>query len=185
MKPSILTSARLALAAILLTGLTVHAAEPPTCLVVGVSDGDTITARCGAPGAYEEVRVRVAGIDAPEKGQPFGARAKEAMSRLLYGKQARLECHKTDRYGRGVCDVWVAPASAPGGPLTLDAGLAAITQGMAWWYRAYAREQTPEARGQYEFAEQEARAKHAGLWRDAEPVAPWEWRRRGQSSGQL
>lgn len=65
---TLFTSARLALAAILLTGLTAHAAEPRTCLVVGVSDGDTITARCGAPGAYEQVRARVAGIDAPEKG---------------------------------------------------------------------------------------------------------------------
>lgn len=105
-------------------GLPAHAAEPRTCLVVGVSDGDTITARCGEPGAYEQMRVRVAGIGAPEKGQPFGARAKDAMSDLVNEKLARLECHKTDRYGRGICDVWGAPASAPNGPVTLNAGLA-------------------------------------------------------------
>jgi endonuclease YncB( thermonuclease family) len=52
-----------------------------------------------------------------------------------------------------------------------------ITVGMAWWYRAYAGEQTPQARGQYEFAEQEARAKRAGLWADPEPTPPWEWRK--------
>lgn len=184
MMRSILISARLAMAAILLTAVNVQAAEPRTCLVVGVSDGDTITTRCGEPGAYEQVRVRLAGIDAPEKGQAFGDRSKEAMSRLVYGKPARLDCYKTDRYGRSVCNVWVAPASASNGPLTLDAGLAMIAQGEAWWYRAYAREQTPEARGQYEFAEQEARAKHVGLWRDAEPVPPWEWRRRGRNGGQ-
>jgi len=52
-----------------------------------------------------------------------------------------------------------------------------VTQGMAWWYRAYAPEQTPEARGQYEFAEAEAKARRVGLWSDREPVAPWEWRK--------
>jgi endonuclease YncB( thermonuclease family) len=48
---------------------------------------------------------------------------------------------------------------------------------MAWWYRHYAKEQTPEQRGQYEFAELEAKAKKVGLWQEPEPVAPWEWRR--------
>jgi endonuclease YncB( thermonuclease family) len=53
-----------------------------------------------------------------------------------------------------------------------------LTVGLAWWYRYYAREQTPEQRGQYEFAEFEAKAKKAGLWQEPEPVAPWDWRRR-------
>lgn len=153
-----------------------HASEPRVCLVVGVSDGDTITARCGQPGAYKQVKVRISAIDAPERRQPFGARAKEALSDLVFDKMARLECNKTDRYRRSVCSVWVAPASAPAGPKTLDAGLAMITQGMAWWYRAYSREQTAEQRGQYEFAEQEASARRAGLWRDVDPVPPWQWR---------
>jgi endonuclease YncB( thermonuclease family) len=52
-----------------------------------------------------------------------------------------------------------------------------ITQGMAWWYRAYAREQSLQERGQYEFAELEAKARKVGLWRDAEPIAPWDWRK--------
>lgn len=129
------------------------------------------------PGAYEQIKVRLNGIDAPEKKQPFGERAKQAMSDLVYMKDVDLDCFKTDRYRRSVCKVMVAPASAPDGPLTLDAGLAMVTIGMAWWYRAYSREQTPQERGQYEFAEAEAKAKHAGLWRDADPVAPWEWRK--------
>jgi endonuclease YncB( thermonuclease family) len=135
------------------------------------------TARCGQPGAYEQRKVRLSGIDAPERKQPFGARAKDALSDLTFSKVVDLRCTKTDRYGRSVCSVWVAPASAPDGPQALDAGLAMVTLGMAWWYRAYAREQTPQERGQYEFAEQEARAKKAGLWRDGDAVAPWEWRR--------
>lgn len=100
----------------------------------------------------------------------------------MYGKPVHLECHKADRYGRSVCDVWVAPASSPNGPLTLDAGLAMVSIGMAWWYRAYASEQTPQTRGQYEFAEQEARARRAGLWADREPVAPWDWRKASRAT---
>lgn len=125
--------------------------------------------------------MRFNGIDAPEKRQPFGERAKQAMSDLVYMKTVELDCRKTDRYGRSVCRVHVAPASAPRGPATLDAGLAMITLGLAWWYRDYAREQTPQERGQYEFAEQEARAKGAGLWVDKRAMAPWEWRRERRS----
>jgi endonuclease YncB( thermonuclease family) len=152
-------------------------AAPRTCLVVGVVDGDTIKARCGQPGSYDEIKVRFNGIDAPEKRQPFGERAKQAMSDLVYMKDVDLDCIKTDRYGRSVCKVMVAPASAPHGPKTLDAGLAMVTIGMAWWYRAYSREQTLQERGQYEFAETEAKARRAGLWRDVEPLAPWDWRK--------
>lgn len=150
------------------------------CLVVGISDGDTLTARCPTEDAahpYQQVKVRLAGIDAPERKQPFGSRARQALADITFQKQARLDCVKKDRYKRSVCNVWVAPASAPDGPKTLDAGLAMVTQGMAWWYRGYSRDQTPEARGKYEVAEQEARAKRVGLWSHSEPTPPWEWRR--------
>ncbi|BEP64430.1 hypothetical protein GmRootV213_49840 (plasmid) [Variovorax sp. V213] len=70
----------LLLAGLLSLPALAQAAEPRTCLVVGVSDGDTITARCGAAGNYEQIKVRFNGIDAPEKGQPFGRRAKEALA---------------------------------------------------------------------------------------------------------
>ncbi|WP_326538503.1 thermonuclease family protein [Pseudorhodoferax sp.] len=158
-------------------------AQGRVCLVVGVSDGDTLTARCGEPGAYQQIKVRLSGIDAPEKRQAYGERARQALAALTFQHQARLDCAKTERYGRSVCSVWVAPATAPDGPKTLDAGLAMVTQGLAWWYRAYAREQTPEARGQYEFAEREARARRAGLWGDAEPTAPWDWRHSSSTVG--
>ncbi len=52
-----------------------------------------------------------------------------------------------------------------------------VILGMAWWYRSYAKEQPSQERGQYEFAEQEAKARKAGLWRDPEPIAPWAWRK--------
>lgn len=121
-----------------------HAADVPRlCLVVGVSDGDTITARCGVVGAYEQVKVRVGAIDAPEKAQPFGHRAKETLSDLVFGKEVALECFKTDRYGRSVCKVVVPMPPAGATAQRLDAGLAMVRQGMAWWYRTYAREQSP------------------------------------------
>jgi len=83
-----------------------------------------------------------------------------------------------DRYGRSVCKVMVAPSSCTREPCarTMDAGLAMLTLGLAWWEPQYAREQTPQERGQYEFAEYEAKGKHAGLWTDGDPVAPWIWR---------
>ncbi len=152
------------------------------CLIVGISDGDTITARCGDPGAYEQVQVRIQGIDAPERKQPFGTRARQALSDIAFERMAELRCNKTDRYRRKVCSVWVAPESAPDGPRTLDAGLAMVSTGMAWWYRAYAREQSPEERRQYAFAEDGARARRVGLWNEDTPQAPWRWRKRDRST---
>ena len=86
------------------------------CVVVGISDGDTLTARCGDLGKYEQVKVRLQGIDAPERKQPFGERARQALAELTFQKEAELRCTKTDRYKRQVCSVGVAPASAPTGP---------------------------------------------------------------------
>lgn len=147
------------------------------CLVVGVTDGDTLKARCGKPGAYRQLKVRLTGIDTPERQQPYGKRARTVLSDYTYRKQADLVCNAIDQYKRLLCKVMVAPQSAPAGPKTLDAGLALITVGLGWWYKAYAHEQSPQERGQYEFAEFEARAKRAGLWADPKPVPPWEWRR--------
>lgn len=151
------------------------------CLVVGVSDGDTLTARCPGTSArqpYQQVKVRLLGIDAPERAQPYGKSARKALSDMVFQKEVRLNCPKTDRYKRHLCTVWVAPNTAAHGPKTLDAGLVMVSQGMAWWYKTYAGEQTPQEREQYAFAEKEARAKRAGLWASKKPVAPWTWRRK-------
>jgi endonuclease YncB( thermonuclease family) len=91
--------------------------------------------------------------------------------------ESRFRC-----YERIAGKVWVASPDSPcrgtpDCPITLDAGLAQITMGRAWWFRKYADEQSPEDRGRYELAKQEARAKKAGLWRDGTAVPPWEWRR--------
>ena len=146
-------------------------------LVVGVADGDTITV---LDDTRTQHKIRLAGIDAPEKGQPFGQRSKQSLSGVVFGRPARVEWFKEDRYGRKVGKVWVADPScrASSCPLTLDASLAQLTFGLAWWYREYAREQSPEDRGRYEVAETESRARRAGLWSEPAPTAPWDWRRK-------
>lgn len=146
--------------------------------VVGISDGDSLTVLDAGRTRH---LIRLAGIDAPEQGQPFGKRAKENLSRLAVGQAARVDWNKRDRYGRLVGTLWVASPDTPcrgqpDCPKTLDAGLAQLAAGLAWYYRKYGHELDPQRGGQYEFAEQEARARKAGLWRDAKPVPPWDWR---------
>ena len=77
------------------------------CLVVGVSDDDTLTAQCGEPGRYEQVKVRLQGSDALERKrkQPFGERARQAPAELTFQKKVELRCTNTDRYKRQVCSV--------------------------------------------------------------------------------
>jgi endonuclease YncB( thermonuclease family) len=146
--------------------------------VVRIADGDTLTVLTAN---QTQVKVRLAGIDAPEKAQPFGERSRQNLARLVAGKAVEVRWHKRDRYGRVVGQVWVVSPDARcrggGCPKTLDAGLAQVTVGLAWHYKQYAREQSEEDRGRYAFAEVEARARRAGLWRDPAPVAPWDWRK--------
>jgi len=147
-----------------------------TGTVVSVTDGDTITV---LDAHHEQHKIRVAGIDAPEKAQPFGQRSKESLSAMVFGKEVDVHWHKQDRYQRIVGKVMVATSSCRASqcPKTLDAGLAQLSVGLAWWYEKYAKEQSPEDAGRYEFAAHEARAKRAGLWADGHPVPPWEWRK--------
>ena len=149
-------------------------AETLTGRVVSVADGDTITV---LDANREQHKIRLGGIDAPEKAQPFGQRSKESLSAMVFGKEVDVQWNKRDRYQRIVGKVWVQPVSCPTCPKTLDAGLAQLTLGLAWWYQKYAKEQSPEDAGRYEFAEQEARAKRAGLWGDGQPIPPWDWRK--------
>lgn len=158
-------SAARALAAAVMLAAGVAAADGFEGKVVGVSDGDTLTVLRGR----EEVRVRLAWVDAPETGhgksrpgQPFGQAAKRSLSELCFGRQARIEVVGRDRYGRAV-----GHAMCEG----RDANLEQVRRGMAW---AYVRHHPPAAIVQ---AEAEARAAGRGLWSDRGPVPPWEWRR--------
>ena len=133
--------------------------------VVSVQDGDTLTVLDRAKAQH---RVRIAGIDAPEKAQPFGEASKAGLAQLAFGKRVAAHCRKHDRYGREVCTVYVGER---------DVGLEQVRNGLAWWYREYACEQTPADRLTYEGAELEARDARRGLWRDPNPLPPAEWRK--------
>lgn len=135
--------------------------------MVGVSDGDTITV---LDAEKKQHKVRLAGIDAPEKGQAFGNASKENLSRLIFDRRVEARCHKRDRYGREVCAVFVG---------SRDAGLEQVRAGMAWWFREYANEQAPDDRASYEGAEDAARFGRKGLWQDRQPTPPWAWRAKG------
>ena len=144
--------------------------------VVGVSDGDTITV---LDADHQQYKIRLSGIDAPEKAQPFGQRSKESLSHLVFGRDVTVEWRKKDRYGRTVGKVMVAEPTCHDAtcPKILDACHAQIVAGMAWWYRQYAREQEPADAARYEQSEQEARSRRIGLWSDPQPTPPWDWRK--------
>jgi endonuclease YncB( thermonuclease family) len=154
-------------------------AEELSGRVVSVENGNTITVEDAKKKPH---KVRLSGVDAPEKAQPFGTQSEKHLSRLVYGKPVTVGYKKYDRYGRIVGKVMVAPPDACPAvqlecPKTLDAGLAQIAVGLAWHHKQYSDEQTPEERERYGFAEWDARARRAGLWADPKPVPPWEWRR--------
>jgi endonuclease YncB( thermonuclease family) len=138
--------------------------------VVAVQDGDTVTI---LDADRVQRRVRIAGIDAPEKSQAFGEAAKQSLARLVHGRQVEARCPKRDRFGREVCSVYLGRR---------DVGLEQVRGGYAWWYRAYAREQTPDDRASYEAAETDARQARRGLWNDAAPQPPAAFRRQQSRS---
>lgn len=133
--------------------------------VVGVSDGDTVTVLDGSKTQY---KIRLMGIDAPEKKQPFGQRSKQLLSDLVFNKDVTVEYSKKDKYGRTVGKITV------GG---VDANLEQIKAGLAWHYKKYQNEQTADDRLIYAQAEEQARAKKLGLWAEPNPVPPWDWRK--------
>ena len=143
-------------------------AETLTGRIVGVSDGDTLTLLDAKQVPH---KIRVAGIDAPEKKQPFGEKAKASLSALAFNRTAEADCRKTDRYRRQVCVVFVGGKAV---------GLEQVKAGMAWWYRQYATEQTPQERIDYEHAESQAKRHRYGLWSGPNPTPPWEWRHHGR-----
>lgn len=134
--------------------------------VVGISDGDTVTI---LDGLNRQVKVRLAGIDAPENGQPFGQLSKQTLSECAFGRSAAVEGNKVDRYGRLVGKVHVNG---------VDCNLRQVERGLAWHYKQYLLEQQPDDRVQYDAAEAAARRDRLGLWQEETPIPPWDFRRR-------
>lgn len=133
--------------------------------VVAVADGDTITV---LDHTNTQHKIRLAGIDAPEKKQAFGNVSKKSLSDLVYGKQVDVDWQKQDRYGRTVGKVIING---------VDANLEQIKRGMAWFYSKYQNELVMDDRLSYLHAHESAQAERVGLWLDKEPMAPWDFRK--------
>lgn len=156
---------RSCLLALLVAASGFVSADTMTGRVVGVVDGDTVDILTAD---REQVRIRLAGIDAPEKAQPYGQRSKQKMSDLVFDKNAEVDFTKRDRYGRIIGKVMVNGR---------DASLGLLDAGLAWHYKKYAGEQSASDRAAYANAEDAARSAKVGLWGGELPTAPWDWRR--------
>ncbi len=129
--------------------------------IVGVSDGDTATLLTPEK---QQMKVRLAEIDAPEKNQPFGMKSKQMLSDIIYNKDVLVIEMDTDRYGRLVGRIYLG---------STDVNLEMVKHGGAWAYRQYLKDQAILQ------AEEQAKASKLGLWQlQADQITPpWEWRR--------
>jgi len=142
--------------------------------VVALADGDTLTVLEGKT----RHRIRLTGIDAPERRQPFSKRSTEHLATLVFEREVEVHWTKQDHYGRILGKVLVTdPACAGSRCPKIDVNLRQLEGGYAWWYRQYAREQPEADRATYEEAERRSREARRGLWEQPEPTPPWEWRR--------
>ena len=139
--------------------------------IVGIADGDTVTLLDGSNVSY---RIRLLGIDAPEKGQPFGKVAKQVLSDRIFGQQVQVKVRGTDRYHRALGKILFQGT---------DLNLELVREGLAWHYKHYAYDQFPGDAALYARAEQEARSARRGLWAYPDPREPWAWRQ-DQRQGQ-
>ncbi|MDP1769710.1 MAG: thermonuclease family protein [Nitrospirota bacterium] len=128
--------------------------------VVSVLDGDTLEVLYN----QHPERIRLSGIDCPEKGQAYGKRAKQAASDLAFGKEVTIQTHGHDKYKRTIGDVIL--------PDGTNVNQELVKQGWCWWYRKYAPGDTV-----LEELEREAREGRKGLWADPQPVPPWVYRK--------
>ncbi len=148
---------------LLLPGLL--AAQDFSGVVVKIADGDSMTVLTTQS---REIEVRLADIDAPERGQPFADRARQALGELVFQKTVEVRFNDADTYGRIVGRVYTEK---------IDVSAEMLRRGLAWVYRSYVRDQSLFA------IETEAREAHRGLWAAREePIPPWEWRRNARPS---
>jgi len=143
---------------------TVFACTDPTATVankvVGISDGDTFTL---LNGDNQQIKIRLYGIDCPEKKQDFGEVAKQKLSELIFNKEVRIVKKDTDRYGRTVANVYT------GANICVNEEM--LKAGLAWHYKEY------DQNTYWDVLEQDARQKGLGLWKQKNPTPPWAWRK--------
>lgn len=164
--PSLAPAMRVATLVFLGLLSTLAQAEILTGRVVKIADGDTLTV---LDASKQQHRVRLTGIDAPERKQAFGTVSRQHLAELAFGREVSVEWHKRDRYQRILGKVLVEG---------VDANLEQVRAGLAWHYKHYARDQHPADRTLYAEAEELASINGVGLWRDPAPIAPWDFRRK-------
>ncbi|WP_314989084.1 thermonuclease family protein [uncultured Campylobacter sp.] len=125
--------------------------------VIKVSDGDTITVLQGK----QQIKVRLFGIDAPEIKQPYGKKSKQFLANLIAGEVVEVDENGKDRYKRTIGTIYLNGA---------DINAQMVENGYAWAYRKFSKKYTAQ--------ESKAKSQKLGLWRDKEPIPPWEWRKR-------
>lgn len=140
-------------------------AEVLVARVVGISDGDTIAVLDSTNTQY---KVRLSGIDAPEKAQAFGNKSKQSLSDMVYDREVTVFWDKEDRYKRLVGKVMIN---------SVDVNLQQLNKGLAWHYKKYQSEQPVSDRRVYADAEDNARRSRVGLWVEPTAIAPWDWRK--------
>lgn len=159
------TAGRLLAALVLLLLAAPAFAAPPatetrlTLKVTSVHDGDTFT---GVNESNEQVKVRLDAVDAPELSQPYGQASRKALGGKIFGKVVTVITKKHDRYGRTIGHVLIDKR---------DVNLELLEDGAVWHYEAY------DHNKRLREAEASARAGKKGLWHDANPIAPWDWRK--------
>ena len=124
--------------------------------VVSIHDGDTITVLQGK----RQIKVRLFGIDAPELKQPYGKKSKQFLVNLVAGQMVEVEESGEDRYKRTIGTIYLNGT---------DINAQMVENGYAWVYRKFSKKYTPQ--------ESKAKKQGLGLWRDKEPIPPWEWRK--------
>jgi endonuclease YncB( thermonuclease family) len=151
----------------LIVGLFLAAAAPALAAkpgppvdgkVVKIADSDTLTV---LDGSQVQHKIRLAGIDAPEKGQPFGTKARENLAAKVFGQVVHVEVIDVDRYHREVGRIYL-------GERFINAEM--VRDGFAWRYPQY------DKPGEFTAAEDDARKHRRGLWSDPHAEPPWEWR---------
>ena len=130
--------------------------------VVGISDGDTVKV---LNDRNQVIKIRLSEIDAPEKAQAFGSQSKQSLSDLCFNKSVVVDDKGTDKYKRTIGRLKCAG---------VDANAEQVKRGMAWAYRQYLTDNTIGT------LEDEAKASGVGLWADANPTPPWEFRHSGK-----
>lgn len=134
--------------------------------VVGVADGDTITV---LDAMQQQHKIRFAFVDAPEKAQPFGMVAKQALSGKVFRQQVQVDIIEQDKYGRSVGRVWLNGQ---------DINLSQLAEGLAWHYQFFARKnQASDDFARYDAVQRQAQQQRVGLWQDDNPSPPWNFRR--------